>query len=722
MSLNGGYCCNNRNNNNGQRYDDRYSIKAESLEMGVYLQKDTFVSEINYTKLVYFIIDYQKLNIKIEFDVHGNLYSLEIDFKNIAGEIHVERQRPYWSITIANKFPPRYSIRDDNKRSFKRMTRIQSLRKSREPLQPHMSDNSEQLGKWVVFRLIFNNQANYHFIRFRNMIEKAQNYNLISNINNKPLKIVDGSRLNKYAERSNLDFDILYMIECNLSFNYIHDYNLNEDFFSFLSDQPKETIIYVLEKMFEEKNRVYDPLSYLRSEVKKRNNISVKFNDVPNHCAMMRKVIVTPTTMYMLPPTIETSNRVIRNYEDKKDNFLRVHFSDEASKLIGSSNGNFNNTVNDALYNRIYYTLNNGIKIGNIHYEFLTFSPSQLRDHSCWFYASTEDLTANDIRKWMGDFSDIKTVAKYAARMGQCFSSTRVIQHVPVNDIKEIPDIVRNGYTFSDGIGKISFSLAQVIAKELGLKRIPSAFQFRMAGYKGVLCQSRYLRTNQVQVRPSQHKFKSTHNVLEVIRCSSYLPSYLNRQAITLLSALGIPDNVFIRMKDQQISELSKIFDDETITINVLQRNIDEYETSQSLIELVKAGFLQTKDPYLINLIYLFRIKMLQDLKKKAKIHVGKGAFLIGVMDETKTLREDEVYCCITDPCNPSKRRVITGTCIVFRNPCFHPGDIRIVRAINRKPLSNLTDVLVFPSVGYRDIPNQCSGGDLDGDDFTYVQ
>ncbi|EXX63767.1 hypothetical protein RirG_149260 [Rhizophagus irregularis DAOM 197198w] len=719
-TLNGGYFHNIGNINNIQRHDDRYSIKAESLDMGVYLQEDTFVSEIKYTKLVYFIIDYQKRNIKVEFDVHGKLYSLENEFNNIEGEIYVEQQRPYWSITIANKFPPRYSIRDDNKRSFKRMTRIQSLRKSNEPLQPHMSDNSEQLGKWVVFRISFNNQANNQFYRFINMIDKARDYSLVSKFN-KPLKIVAGSTLNKYVNRSNLDFDILYMIECNLSFNYIHDYNLNEDFFSFLSVQPKDAVIYVLEKIFEEKNRIYDPLLYLRSEIKKRINVSVKFNEVPNHCAMMRKVVVTPTTMYMLPPTMETSNRVIRNYEYKKDNFLRVHFSDEASNPIGSSSGNFNDTFNDALYNRIYYTLNNGIKIGNVHYEFLAFSSSQLRDHSCWFFASTEDLTANNIRKWMGDFSDIKTVAKYAARMGQCFSSTRVIQYVPVSDIKEIPDIIRNGYTFSDGIGKISFSLAEVIAKELDLKRIPSAFQFRMAGYKGGLCQSRYLRANQVQVRPSQHKFKSNHNILEIVRCSSSLPSYLNRQAITLLSALGIPDDVFIRMKDQQVSELSRIFESDLLALNVLQQNIDEYETSQSLIELVKAGFLQSKDPYLINLISLFRIKMLQDLKKKAKIRVGRGAFLMGVLDETKTLKDNEVYCCISDPCNPSKRKVITGTCIVYRNPCFHPGDIRIVKAVYCNTLSNLMDVLVFPSVGYRDIPNQCSGGDLDGDDFTII-
>ncbi|POG66295.1 hypothetical protein GLOIN_2v366325 [Rhizophagus irregularis DAOM 181602=DAOM 197198] len=56
------------------------------------------------------------------------------------------------------------------------------------------------------------------------------------------------------------------------------------------------------------------------------------------------------------------------------------------------------------------------------------------------------------------------------------------------------------------------------------------------------------VKDNQVQVRPSQHKFESHHNVLEVNRGSTFISAYLNRQAITLLSALGIPGEVFIEL------------------------------------------------------------------------------------------------------------------------------------------------------------------------------
>ncbi|GBC00871.1 hypothetical protein RclHR1_00040022 [Rhizophagus clarus] len=722
-----------------------HSFQAESLEMGVYLQPEIFVSEIKYTDLINFTINYQKRNISVEFGLKSAqiyLFKLEIDFKNIEGEINAEldtsQQGSRGSVTIASKYPAKYWVLDDRleprdsfhwyfKDSWKRKTEIRvyprSIEEKEIPLQPHMPSNREQLGKWVVYRINFDLEQLGNTLMeglrfFKEMINEAREYNLVKpvNINQIPLDIVIGTNLCKYVNRSILDFEVLYMVECNISFNYIHDYNLNREFFFLLARLPTRPAILILEKIYARKRRLYDPLSYLRSEVAKLG-FGTRPKHVPSYCVMMRKIVITPTTMYILPPTMETSNRVIRHFHSRKDHFLRVQFVDEASSKVSSSNG----THNYALLNKIYNTLFYGIKIGDRHYEFLAFSSSQLRDHSCWFFASTHDLTADNIRDWMGDFSNIRNVAKYAARMGQCFSSTRAIQYLPVDDIKEIPDVVRGPYTFSDGVGKISFSLAKKVAEKLELKTVPSAFQFRLAGYKGVLCQSNYVQSNQVQVRPSQHKFESKHYVLEVIRGSTFIPAYLNRQAITLLSSLGIPDNVFVEMKNAQVSDLDRMLKNENTAINVLQQNIDEYGVSRFLADLVKAGFLQKRDKYLMNLLSLFRIMMLRDLKKKAKIRVDKGAYLLGVLDESKTLNEDQVYCCVSDPNNPSVRKVITGTCIVYRNPCFHPGDIRVVTAVNCKKLDHLVDVIVFPAVGYRDIPSQCSGGDLDGDDFTII-
>lgn len=68
--------------------------------------------------------------------------------------------------------------------------------------------------------------------------------------------------------------------------------------------------------------------------------------------------------------------------------------------------------------------LNNGMGIGGRHYEFLAFSSSQLKEQSCWLYAPRPGRSADDIRRFMGDFSQIRCIAKAGARMGQCFSTT----------------------------------------------------------------------------------------------------------------------------------------------------------------------------------------------------------------------------------------------------------------------------------------------------------
>jgi len=65
-----------------------------------------------------------------------------------------------------------------------------------------------------------------------------------------------------------LTFDVLYMIECNLSFNYLHDYNLIEEFFSLLNKIPTDSATNILENIYTAKKRIYDPLTYLKKAVK----------------------------------------------------------------------------------------------------------------------------------------------------------------------------------------------------------------------------------------------------------------------------------------------------------------------------------------------------------------------------------------------------------------------------------------------------------------------
>jgi len=81
------------------------------------------------------------------------------------------------------------------------------------------------------------------------------------------------------------------------------------------------------------------------------------------------------------------------------------------------------------------------------------------------------------IREWIGDFSRIKNVAKYA----NAFSSSTETTRVSGTEIEIILDVDnKTKYVFSDGIGKISLELARRVAKKCDYDSMPSAFQIRL--------------------------------------------------------------------------------------------------------------------------------------------------------------------------------------------------------------------------------------------------
>lgn len=73
------------------------------------------------------------------------------------------------------------------------------------------------------------------------------------------------------------------------------------------------------------------------------------------------------------------------------------------------------------VFTRIMTAMEHGIQIGDRHFEFLAFGNSQIREHGAYFFASTDHISAAGIRTWMGEFREIRIVAKHAARLGQCF-------------------------------------------------------------------------------------------------------------------------------------------------------------------------------------------------------------------------------------------------------------------------------------------------------------
>ncbi|XP_077234209.1 RNA-dependent RNA polymerase 1-like [Tasmannia lanceolata] len=339
-------------------------------------------------------------------------------------------------------------------------------------------------------------------------------------------------------------------------------------------------------------------------------------------------------------------------------------------------------------------------------------------------FAPRDGITAADIRKWMGDFSEIRKVAKYAARLGQSFGSSKETLNVHRNDTETIPDVEINvngiNYVFSDGIGKISAEFAQKIAIECGLKNsTPSAFQIRYGGYKGVVAVDPQ-STFKLSLRKSMCKYKSENTKLDVLAWSKYQPCFLNRQLIiTLLSTLGINDHIFERKQKEVVEQMDMILTDKVKAWEVLE--IMSPENTRILQEMLRCGYKPDSEPFLSMMLQTFRASKLLDLRNKARIFVPDGRVLMGCLDEIITLEYGQVFVkvsCVGGNESDKGPFVVEGKVVVAKNPCLHPGDVRVLMAVNVPALHHMVDCVVFPQQGKKPHPNECSGSDLDGDTY----
>jgi hypothetical protein len=220
-------------------------------------------------------------------------------------------------------------------------------------------------------------------------------------------------------------------------------------------------------------------------------NASFEQEKARNNISLVYKVQVTPTTFTLHGPEQEAKNRILRKFEDNTEYFVRVQFCDEDGQDL-----RFNTKVsNDAVFNRFLNFMNKGAQIGGRQYDFLGFSHSSLRGHSAWFMATfVKDgslQTYFSIISDLGQFNNIYSPARCAARIGQAFSETPFavsleehgVVHKVIDDIRS-EDGER---IFTDGVGWISQGLVDIILDALPQRRYATCFQIRWGAAKGML-------------------------------------------------------------------------------------------------------------------------------------------------------------------------------------------------------------------------------------------
>ena len=620
-----------------------------------------------------------------------------------------------------------------------------------------LSKNNEYQNFYLL-NLIMKIKVNFYSEKDFNFIKNKINKNININEPNDNIIFQAKTLLEKYTTNfynclTKLDFSLQYSILSFITtkkiniFNYAFFNKIMKGFIK-LNCEDQEIMSKTLNgiNIITLENQDLGTIIGTKFNQLKNENLLNNSIDNKDYVNYIKNIEVTPSLIYYKIPILEKNNELIRFYNNYFEHFVKININDEDHSKLYFSN------INKKTLLEIHESLmKNGLMVGTRIFKYLNKSNSQIKNGGGWFFnlEGTKFNSTDEIMNEMGNFSTIKNKYKNAIRRGQCVSSTTPIIKLKKENIKLIPEIKSsNGkYIYSDGIGKISLCLANKCFEKLKNNdsniNYSSAIQIRLGGIKGVVAIDPKLKNKDIICyRNSMKKFESENYELGIIKISKYGIGYLNRQIITLLSGLGVPNDIFINMMSYYVKNYE-------VCLNYLKNNdmqLSHYlnENKELYTEILSKCFyfkpllkyyLYKREPkYFINepfiqmmLISIISFKMLK-LKTKGKIFDKESTSLIGVIDETGILKHNEVFIHIIKSSEYNEDNeinlILNQEIFVTKNPCLYPGDIRILNAVNNEKIySNLyhmINVIVFSSQDsindMRPIQNQISGGDLDGD------
>ncbi|TXT13886.1 uncharacterized protein COLE_00079 [Cutaneotrichosporon oleaginosum] len=640
-------------------------------------------------------------------------------------------------LTVAFRRPPRYFCRFDKqivtpsghvlfrRRATQCDFTYHHIQEAKEPIIRPVNDGRAGFPVlWNAYQWTFE-MDDKQFNRLRAaklMIQRIPDLHILSK-DTSPVPVEPILRVKWVApDLSALDFEVRVLLEGLIGTGILYPGDWPEllaELDTATASHPRDVKLRVLESLFTEE-RIHNIKATLRRRIR-------TFLTVPNipeikHLVPIRTVQVTPTRMLIGPPQQEASNSVTRKYSDRLHGIVRVQFVDEGDRIHVLDYARQADIAMPevGLMARIRRALNNGICVGGQVFFPIASSGSQQKDHAIWFFDPTV-IHHLELFLWIGKVTET-VVAKYAARMGLPFSTSREVD-IRVS-LGTRADVERHGYCFTDGCSvagaEVMWKAAEAFKRKGQVVSRPSAIQFRLGGAKGMLaCWPDLAEPHQVLLRRSQVKFSSERDALSIIRTSHFQAAFLNRQFILIMEANGVPQKLFLDLFDDALTHMRGF--DARIAAGAPSPDdmaLLSNGTPFPLATLITSGF--NTNPFVLDLCQLIKRRALADLKCRNRVQISGGVYLMGICDEVACLEEGEVFCQyqVNDNSEPV---IVTGYVLVCRAPALHPGDVRRALAVDRPELRHLTNVIVFSTQGARPLPNMLGGGDLDGDDYTLI-
>ena len=449
------------------------------------------------------------------------------------------------------------------------------------------------------------------------------------------------------------------------------------------------------------------------------STISSLESQIPDNHIRLLRLVVTPSRIIYQPGVPVFTSRLTRMLAGSH-NLIVVSFRDE----------NMQDRLGD-VFTRVEQFLTEGFDVCGRKFQFLCASASQIRDRKAFFVEVQTLDEIYSLRKLIiSNPESFNNPAKYLSRLGLFCTADRPTIDIPLCKVKCIDDerSLDDGSLVTDGSGFITASCAKEIFEEIG-EQVPSAFQFRYNGMKGVLTvvEDSYIKSRypdaKMLYRPSQKKFDSDHTMMGVVKSATAHCLYLNREAITLLESLyrnakeretwHLP-TALINLQEKFLESQAEMF----VSSIGAREALMQYLPSQDVKDAGEFFDLR-KEPYWYRLLRHCHVFGVSDLCRKTNIPIKNGCLAMGIPDFTNTLGNDEIFLQVCK--DDETPKIIEGSVFMYRNPCLHPGDLRIVQAVNRPELHCMRNVLVLPTKSDFSISAMCSGGDLDGDQFSVI-
>ena len=429
----------------------------------------------------------------------------------------------------------------------------------------------------------------------------------------------------------------------------------------------------------------------------------------------VRSIFVSETVLRQTfePPVKGRTNRFLHGRNSSKDLFV-VEFDRGISSHI------------------VMRLLQGGLLIQGCTYSFLGCSSSGLKKRKAYMIRGSSERAHQERQKY-GDFGSLKTASKQISRFSLLLTNV-VITDVKPSQVKVECDVEANKLCFTDGCGKISSDLSRALAcksrKTLSrqyedISSEASVFQVRKGGIKGILVKDSKLPKGTIVIRPSMQKF-DTKCFPQICVCDYSRPysfGNLNKQYVTLLSGLGVPDINFISIQKDYFEQIKNMTNNFDHALQILEwRNRSDELTNNN-------GQNKTE--------CLSKLKTLQHQliceSPKLKILVPESRTLFGVAETPRfcpktnrrlpgILKYGE--CMIRVTMKGGKRISLQNQkVVVSKNPCYLLGDIRILKAVSSFQYPeleslerDLVDCIVFPIEGDTPHSNEIAGSDLDGE------